>query len=480
MIGELKPYSAYKDSGVPWLGEVPKHWNLTSLGSLTASISKRGRPDLPLLSVVREKGVILRSITSKEENHNFIPDDLSNYKVVQKGNLVINKMKAWQGSMGVSDFNGIVSPAYYVFDFQLENQKFGHALLRSQPYVSFFAQASDGVRIGQWDLSLIAMRRISVAVPPVEEQAAIAHFLAYADRRIRRYIHTKQKLIKLLEEQKQVVINEAVTRGIDPNASLKPSGIEWLGNIPDHWQNILLGQCLRKVEQGWSPVAAEGEITEEQWAVLTLSSVKKGSFNSAAIKPISKLAKIPQGIEVQKGDLLLTRSNARNLVGDVCVVDKVRPKTVLCDLIYRLQPKESKIDAQFLMCQLLSPIGRRQIEQDARGSNGTMPKISQKHIKAWRALIPSIAEQKKIVKNIDIKVSRINEATKDLHEEIALIREFRTRLIADVVTGKLDVREAAAKLFVETEASDLEELSEEDAELGSDPDLNDSVEDEAA
>lgn len=114
MIHDLKPYPAYKDSGVPWLGEVPEHWKIQSLSSLTTARSQRNRPDLPLLSVVREKGVIPRSSMSDDENHNFIPDDLSNYKVVHEGDLVINKMKAWQGSLGISPQDGIVSPAYYV------------------------------------------------------------------------------------------------------------------------------------------------------------------------------------------------------------------------------------------------------------------------------------------------------------------------------------------------------------------------------
>ena len=146
---KLKPYPEYKDSGVSWLGEVPRHWEIRSLGSLVTARSKRQRPDLPLLSVVREKGVILRSTMSDDENHNFVPDDLSNYKVVRPGNLVINKMKAWQGSLGVSSLEGIVSPTYFVYDFRVPNLHFGHTLLRSRPYVAFFAQASDGVRIGQ-------------------------------------------------------------------------------------------------------------------------------------------------------------------------------------------------------------------------------------------------------------------------------------------------------------------------------------------
>ncbi|MGH8658077.1 MAG: restriction endonuclease subunit S, partial [Gammaproteobacteria bacterium] len=166
MIADLKPYPAYKDSGVPWLGEVPEHWGVRKLRSVLAQVTERNRPDLPLLSVVREEGVIQRDTSSKDENHNFIPDDLSNYKVVRTGQFVMNKMKAWQGSYGVSHHDGIVSPAYFVFDLSGVGGEFFHSAIRSRAYVPFFTQASDGVRIGQWDLAQFRMNEIPFIVPP--------------------------------------------------------------------------------------------------------------------------------------------------------------------------------------------------------------------------------------------------------------------------------------------------------------------------
>ena len=203
MIEKLKPYPAYKDSGVEWLGEMPAHWEISKLRNILTEVVKRNRPDLPLLSVVREKGVILRDITNRNENHNYIPDDLTNYKVVLKGQFVINKMKAWQGSFGVSPHDGIVSPAYFIFDIDGVEGTFFHKAIRSKAYIPFFTQASDGVRIGQWDLSQTRMREIPFFIPPLSEQTAIVRFLDYMDRRIRRYIRAKQRLIKLLEEYKQ-------------------------------------------------------------------------------------------------------------------------------------------------------------------------------------------------------------------------------------------------------------------------------------
>ena len=241
MAAELKPYPRYKDSGVPWLGQVPVHWQALKLRQVLRRSTERERPDLRLLSVVRERGVILRDTTSSDENHNYIPDDLSNYKVVRVGQFVMNKMKAWQGSYGVSCHDGIVSPAYFVFDVIGLRGDFFHAAIRSRAYVPAFTRASDGVRIGQWDLAEARLREIQFLLPPAPEQPAIVRFLDHADRRIRRYIRAKEKLIALLEEQKQVLIHEAVTGRIDvrtgkPYARYKPVRLGPLVHkVPDHW-----------------------------------------------------------------------------------------------------------------------------------------------------------------------------------------------------------------------------------------------------
>jgi len=145
MISNLEPYPAMKDSGVPWLGEMPGHWAVCKLRNILKEVTQRNRPDLPLLSVVREKGIILRDIGDKDENRNFIPDDLTNYKVVRRGQFVMNKMKAWQGSYGISLYDGIVSPAYFIFDFDADciDESYFHSAIRSMAYIPFFTQASD-------------------------------------------------------------------------------------------------------------------------------------------------------------------------------------------------------------------------------------------------------------------------------------------------------------------------------------------------
>ena len=137
MTPNLKPFPAYKSSGVEWLGGVPVHWKVQKLRSISTEVTERNRPDWPLLSVVRERGVILRDVTNMDENHNFIPDDLTNYKVVHKGQFAMNKMKAWQGSYGVSQQEGIVSPAYFIFNIIGVTGDYFHVAVRSKAYVPY-------------------------------------------------------------------------------------------------------------------------------------------------------------------------------------------------------------------------------------------------------------------------------------------------------------------------------------------------------
>lgn len=204
-----------KYSGVKWLGDIPAHWKVTKLRQILHPVSEKNHPEFPLLSVVREQGVILRDVEDKEANHNFIPDDLSGYKVVRKGQFAMNKMKAWQGSYGVSDYTGIVSPAYFIFDIAFENLEYFHYAIRSKVYVNFFAQASDGIRVGQWDLQMDKMKEIPFIVPPADEQIAIVKHIKQALPQYDAAIEKLTEEVAVLEEYKNKIIADTVTGKID-------------------------------------------------------------------------------------------------------------------------------------------------------------------------------------------------------------------------------------------------------------------------
>jgi len=474
VIGDFKLYPAMKDSGVPWLGDVPVHWEVGKLRHLLRRVTERNRPDLPLLSVVREKGVIQRDTTSKDENRNFIPDDLSNYKVARAGQFVMNKMKAWQGSYGISRQEGIVSPAYFVFDVTRADGDFFHTAIRSRTYIPFFTQASDGVRIGQWDLAETRMKEIPFFVPSLSEQVAIVRFLDHADRRIRRYIRAKQKLIKLLKEQKQAKIYQAVTRGLDPNVRLKPSGVEWLGDVPERWEVRRLKTLVRRIDQGVSPQAESYLADGDAWGVLKAGCVNHGVFKEREHKRLPGDFAFDPILAVAPGDVLVSRaSGSPHLVGSVGRVSSISYKVILSDKTFRPVFNQD-VDPDFMVLAMNSRYYRQQVEQAISGAEGLANNLPLSSLRGLIFAIPPVEEQQAIIEYLRGSTEQLRATLAQAEREIPLLREYRSRLISDVVTGKLDVREAAAQLLPE-EADELEEslivneaVDGDEAELPSD------------
>ncbi len=458
MIEGLQAYAEYKESGSKWLGAVPATWEVRNLRTLISKRAERDRPDLPLLSVAREKGVFVRSMTDVDENHNVIPDDLSNYKVARAGNLVINKMKAWQGSMGIAPCDGIVSPAYYVFDFRIGNHAFGQRLLRSKPYVAHFAQASDGVRVGQWDLSIPGMRQIPMLVPSEDEQAAIVRFLDHANRKIDGFIRAKRKLIGLLNEQKQAIIHRAVTRGLHPHVPLKPSGIPWLGDIPKHWEVRRAKYLFREVDER-STTGGEELLSVSHITGVTPRSQKNVTMFKAESNMGYKICRV--------GDLAINTmwawmaalgvSKHEGIISPAYAVYRQRnPERLVCDFADMLL-RTSCYKANYITL--------------STGVRASRLRLYPEQFFRIPILLPPRKEQEEIVAFVEGETASLTTAIARTEREIALMQEYRTRLTADVVTGKLDVRPAARDLPVECAepeaAPDAKELIEPE-EVGAD------------
>ena len=452
MIADLKPYPAYRESGSLWLGAVPSHWEVQNLRTLIRPYNERNRTDLPLLSVAREKGVFVRSLTDAGENHNVIPEDLSNYKVARAGNLVINKMKAWQGSMGIAPCDGIVSPAYFVFNFTIANRSFGQALLRSKPYVAHFGQASDGVRVGQWDLTIRGMRQIPILLPPPDEQAAIVRFLGWANGQLEKAIRAKRRVITLLNEQKQVIIHRAVTRGLDPSVLFKPSGIPWLGDIPEHWDMRPIKSLLRETDRR----SSDGTDT-----LLSLTR-NRGLIPHSEMTNKMHSAKTLVGYKQYKpGQIVMNRMQAwSGMFGSGAVFGLVSPDYAVFDIL-------GKHEVNFVLARLKAKDLVGQFAIASKGIGSGFNRLYTDRFGPIRITIPPIDEQYSIVAYIDRETSGLNTAISRFEREIELLREYRTRLVADVVTGKLDVRDVAAKLPDEVQALEFEDdlvALEEDAD----------------
>ena len=423
-VSEPTRYSAYKQTAFDWIGAVPAHWESRKLRSILRRTNERRRPDLPLLSVVRERGVIVRDVSNADENHNYIPENLNNYKVVHNGQFAMNKMKAWQGSYGVSQYTGIVSPAYFTFDINDVTGEFFHAALRSMAYVPFFTAASDGVRIGQWDLSPEQMREIPFWVPPLPEQRAIARYLDYVDGRIQRYISAKERLIELLEEQKRAVINQAVTRGLDPDVPLKPSGVEWLGDVPAHWE-------VSRVKN---------EFTNLNSRRIPLSSIERGAMTKRLYDYYGASGVIDRVDDYLFNDeLLLIAEDGANLVTrNLPLAFIASGKFWVNNHAHILKPKRGNLEYLATVMENLS--------YTPWISGAAQPKLTQDRLMNIAIAVPSKTEQDQVIASIQPNISKMERDVVNARRKVELIKEYRTRLIADVVTGKLDVRDTAANL----------------------------------
>ena len=423
--------------------EIPEHWNVIKLRRILRKNNERNRPDWPLLSVVREQGVILRNIEDQEENHNFIPDDLSNYKVVRKGQFAMNKMKAWQGSYGISPFDGIVSPAYFVFDVKGVKEDFFNRAIRSRAYVPYFDRASDGVRIGQWDLSPEQMREIPFLVPPHGEQTAIVRFLDHADEQIKSYIAGKERLIALLEEERQALIHQAVTRGLDPNVRLKPSGVEWLGDVPEHWAIRTLGQIADSFRTGpFGSVLHQSDYIEGGTPVINPIHIRGGVIVEDPSCSVSdSVADRLSDYRLAQHDLVFSR---RGELGR-CALVRNREAAWICGTgSIRARIQYDGIEPEFLIHALqLQWVGEY---LSAVSVGATMNNLNTGILKSVPILVPPVREQRNILDRIGRQSPAIHDGIKQARRQIELMNEYQTRLIADVVTGQLDVREAAAQL----------------------------------
>jgi type I restriction enzyme S subunit len=464
-IPALRPYPSYKPSGVPWLGDVPEGWEMQSFGSLAQERLLRGGPDLPLLSVLREKGVVLRSSLSEEENHNYAPDDLSRYRVVRAGDLAINKMKAWQGSMGISPLDGLVSPAYFVYALEAGDRQYAHRLLRSKPYVAFYNQASDGVRVGQWDLSKDRLKRIPILLPPLPDQSAIVRYLDYVDRRIRKHIRAKQKLIALLSEQKQAIIHEAVTGRIDvrtgkPYPKYKPSGVPWLGDVPEGWG----ASASKRIFSERKELARPNDV--QLSATQTYGVIPQRDFEERVGRRVVRIMlHLEKRRHVEKDDFVISMRSFQGGLERAWATGCIRSSYVV------LKPSPSVHIGYF--ARLLKSYGYiKALQATANFIRDGQDMNFHNFCLVDLPMVP-MREQMAIAGHIDQVSVDIDKAVLRTRNEIDLLREYRTRLVADVVTGKLDVREVAASLPEEEpeeaegpESADGEEEAEMVEEAG--------------
>ena len=421
----MKKYCEYKASGIGWIGEVPEHWKRKTLRHYLKMVSVKGFPEEQLLSVVREQGVIIRNTESLEENHNFIPDDLSGYKLVKKGQFAINKMKSWQGSYGVSQYHGIVSPAYYVCDLNFDNKRFFNEAIRSQVYIPFFTQYSKGIRVGQWDLSPIGLKSIPFIEPPIEEQQHIVSFLDEKTAKIDEYIDKKNKEIEALKEWKKALIAHVVTKGLNTNAKMKDSGVSWIGEIPEHWElrraKYMFKKHKRAVRDTDEVITCfrDGEVT-----------LRKNRRTTGFTESLTEVGY--QGI--RKGDLVIHQMDA--FAGAIGISDSDGKGTS----VYHCCTPVGNFYTRFYLYVIRQMAYSGFIQSLYRGIRERSSDFNYQVFGNQFLYIPPIEEQKEIVEYIDAATTKADKMIVELTNHVESMKEYKQRLIADVVTGKINVQ----------------------------------------
>ena len=417
-----------------WLGTVPTHWQILSLRQILTACSEKNHPEMPLLSVVREKGVIVRNIDDK--NHNYVPDDLSNYKLVKRGQFAVNKMKAWQGSYGVSPFDGIVSPAYFVFNINYDmNHAFFNKAIRSKAYVNYFGQASDGIRVGQWDLSMKRLKDLPFCLPPRDEQEQIVRFLDWKISSINKIVSIKKKLLTTLEEQEKVLINNTILHGLD-NSPLRDSGNSLIGKIPVTWDIIHLGKFC-SFQNGISesgnfftsgtPFVAYGDVYRHMELPKTVLGRAQSTEQQQEI------------FSVRKGDIFFTRTSENiEEVGMAAICKHTIEKAVFSGFVIRCRPRAPLVDIDYMKYYLQIPAIRNHFS--SMMNIVIRASLSQNRLKQMPVVIPPMDEQKAIAAYLDGRHAKYTCFAETVQKEIFLLNELKKRLISDVVTGKIDVR----------------------------------------
>ena len=458
----MKPYPEYKPTGLAWLPEIPRHWKCAKIRELfTERIQKVSDKEFAPLSV--SKGGIVPQIATVAKT-----DNGDNRKRVKVGDFVINSRSDRKGSSGISAYDGSVSLINIVLNPRAkENGRFLHYLLKSIPFTEEYYRNGRGIVADLWTTRYSEMKTISVPVPPADEQEQIVRYLDSMTAKINKLIRAKKKQIALLQEQKQAIINQAVTKGLNPNAEMKDSGIDWLGPIPAHWNvkplkrvckvNASISHLLKDFSDDslvtflpMEAISVDGKIDCSQKQLL--KNVKSG-FSSFAVNDVV-VAKITPCFENGKGACLDTLDTIIGYGTTELIV---------------LRGFKNEINQQFLYHVTKITSFRKNGAEVMTGSAG-QKRVPANFIANFTCGIPPLEEQNEIVQYLTKQNALFEKSLHDIKKEIEVIIEYKNSLISSVVTGQADVRNIAveefdpADLITETEDDPTEEESSAESE----------------
>ena len=459
MINGLRPYPAMKASGLPWLGDVPSHWDVRRNGRLFGARRETSFPELPVLEVSIRSGVRVRDFAKggrKQEMGNR-----SKYQRAVRGDIAYNMMRMWQGAVGIAPADGLVSPAYVVArPFPETDAAYYAYLFRIASYMREIDTFSRGIVPDRNRLYWESFKQMPSIWPPLVEQRLIVRFLDWHGARAAKLVRAKKKLIALLNEQKQAIVHGAITRGLDPNVRLKPTGITWIPEAPIRWAVFPL-KTTCTIQSGITLGKNYAGHVLREYPYLRVANVQAGRVNLAIVKTVMVPELEAKRSFLQPGDVLMTEGGDADKLGRGCVWDAPIEGCLHQNHVFAVRPDLAVLSPKFLAALLGTPYAKAYFEATAKQTTN-LASTNKTKIGQFPILLPDLDEQNKIVDSLALMTLPTERLVGREAHKIDLMREFRTRLIADVVTGKLDVRAAAASLPDTTELEPIDEPAEDE------------------
>lgn len=432
----LPRYERYKESGVEWLGEVPDHWEVLSCRAIVHEQTAKnvGVACENYLSLMANVGII--PYAEKGDVGNKKPDDLSKCKIVTHGDFVINSMNYGIGSYGLSDYDGICSPVYIVLKPQndIVESRFAFRIFENRAFQIFAQSFGNGILEHRCAINWDILKVIVVGIPPMDEQKMILAFLDRETGKIDMLVAEQQELIELLKEKRQTVISHAVTKGLNPAVLMKDSGVEWLGEVPEHWAvspvtsryRIQLGKMLDSSKITGENLRPYLRVADVQWGQINIEQLPLMDFDE----------KNRENFLLVSGDLLVNEGGS--YPGRAAIWLGGLEECYYQKALHRLRARSEKDTTRFLF--YLMYWATKQGVFTAGGNEATIEHLPAEKLRRYRFPFPPIGEQAAIVDFLDKESAEFDSLTAEAEHAITLLQERRTALISAAVTGKIDVR----------------------------------------
>jgi len=445
----MKTYSSYTDSKIDWVGEIPSHWNLNKIKYIFFQRKEKNDPIQTdnILSLTIQQGVI--PLSEKKSGGNKPKDDMSKYNLTYPGDIVLNSMNVIVGSVGLSEYFGVVSPVYYILK-QIKSEdkiKYFEKLFRTEIFQKSLIGLGNGILIKKTEssgkLNTIRMRipmdklnQVVIPHPPIPEQTQIVSFLDTKTQKIDELIEKTEKKIDLLKEKRTSLINHCVTKGLNPDVEMKDSGVEWIGEIPSHWgfkKNSYL--CDNMISGPFGSSLKKEFYTKTGYKIYGQEQVIKDDFEYGDYFISEEKFQELKRCQIFTNDILIS---CVGTFGKISLVPKIFKKGIINPRLLKITCNDLILPNYFLIL-LRSEISFTQFELLSRG--GTMGVINLDILRRLKFPLPPKDEQIRIVEYLDEQTQKIDSTIEKDTQRTELLKEYRQSLISEVVTGKVDVRE---------------------------------------